>query len=323
MADTLENGRRNMEAKPPDAASEYAAWATHRKMLADEIRCTRFRDALLKRVPPGGTVLDVGAGTGILSIFAARAGARKVYAVENTLMAMEAREFVARNGLADRIEILHSSAEDLILRQKVDVIVSEWLGGFAIDESMLPPVLLARDRWLKPGGAMIPNRVDVWMAPCYLPAFEEELRFFLSRPYGVHMGLAAERMCSETLYERHDLSQEHLFSKGLVLWAIDLLSETYERSLKPFKAKPVFTAERSGKINGLAAWFYADLGGGVSLSTAPTSPATHWGRVFLPVSRPVAVGRGDTILVKMACCPLGPLQTVSNWTVTVRRKRTV
>ena len=311
--------KRHAEVTPPTSECDYASWATHRKMLADEVRCTLFRDALLRVVPRGGVVLDVGAGTGILSIFAAQAGARKVYAVEETPIALEARELVARNGLADRIEILQSSVEKLVPSEKVDVIVSEWFGGFAIDENMLPPVLLARDRWLKPGGAMIPNRVDVWMAPCFLSSFEEKRRFWLSKPYGVDMALVAERMYYELFYEQHDLFPKHLMSEAEVLWTIHALSETVDRSRKPFKAKPIFTARRSGEINGLAAWFSADLGGGVLISTDPASPANHWGRVFLPLNQSLAVQQGEAISVNMACHPFGPLKTWIKWTVMVKR----
>ena len=321
MLDFFNAPKRHIEANPPAPECDYGTWPTHRKMLADEIRCTLFRDALLKVVPRGGTVLDVGAGTGILSIFAAQAGARKVYAVEETLMALEARELIAGNGLTDRIEILHSPIEKLVPSEKVDVIVSEWLGGFAIDENMLPPFLLARDRWLKPGGAMIPNRVDVWMSPCFLPGFEEKRRFWLGKPYGVDMALVAERMCCEIFYEQHDLSREHLMSEAAVLWTIDALSETVDRSRKPFETKSIFIALRSGEINGLAAWFSADLGGGVLISTDPASPANHWGRVFLPLTRPLTVQQGNTIAVNMACHPLGPLATWSKWTVMVKRIR--
>jgi predicted RNA methylase len=309
--------RANPALSEPE--SDYAYLAMHRKMLADKVRCTLFRKAMFRVVPRGGTVLDVGAGTGILSIFAAQAGARKVYAVEETSIASEARELVARNGLTDRIEVFQSSVEKVTPREKVDVIISEWLGGFAIDENMLPPVLMARDRWLKPGGVMMPSHVNVWMAPCFLSVFEEEREYWLSKPYDVNLDLIAERMSDELFYERHELSVEHLVSEARVLWTIDALNETVERSWRPFKANPTFTAQRSGKINGLAAWFSADLGGGVLISTDPASPANHWGRVFLPLSRSLAVQQGGAISVDMACYPLGPLETRSEWSVMVRQ----
>ena len=71
-------------------------------------------------------VLDVGCGTGILSIFAARAGASRVYAVEASALAAVADQMIRANGVDGVVTVLHSTAEALRLPEKVDVIVSEW-----------------------------------------------------------------------------------------------------------------------------------------------------------------------------------------------------
>lgn len=320
MFGLLKRPGRQAEAAPSDIESGYATLAMHRKMLVDRMRCELFREALFKVVPQGGTVLDVGAGTGLLSIFAAQAGARKVYAVEETSIALEAREIIARNGLADRIEVLQSPIEKLEPREEVDVVVSEWLGGFAIDENMLPPVLSARDRWLKPGGTMMPGVVDIWMAPCFLPAYDQDRRFWLGEPYGVDLGLVAERMSADLHYERNDIAPELVMAEAQSLWTIDALHETAERAWKPFKASPTYSARQRGEINGLAAWFSADLGGGVVISTHPGAPRNHWGQVFLPLDRTLAVEQGDSLLATMACYPYGPLETRCEWSVTVKQQ---
>ena len=104
-------------------------------------------------------MLDLGAGTGILSLFAARAGAARVYAVERTTVAVLAQELAAANGVAETVGI-HGDIMDIELPERVDVIVSEWLGGFGIDEGMLVPVIAARDRW--PGGHHDPRSVTAW-----------------------------------------------------------------------------------------------------------------------------------------------------------------
>ena len=117
----------------------------HGSMLQDEVRCKAFRDALFEVVTPDSVVLDIGAGTGILSIFAAQAGAEKVYAVERTPVAQAAREIIESNGLSDRITVIQGEMESLELPEKVDVIVSEWLGGYGVDENLLPIVIQARD----------------------------------------------------------------------------------------------------------------------------------------------------------------------------------
>ena len=113
----------------------------------------------------GKVVLDVGAGSGVLSIWAAMAGARKVYAVEATSMAQHARRLVQQNGFQDVIVVLEGYMEKQELPEKVDIILSEWMGYFLLREAMFDSVLAARDLWLKPGGAMYPSHADLRMAP--------------------------------------------------------------------------------------------------------------------------------------------------------------
>src|SRR5512132_1946794 len=142
----------------------YAEFEVHRTMIRDRVRTEAFRRAIASVVRPGDIVLDVGAGSGILSMFAARAGAARVYAVERTTVAVLAQELAAANGVAEIVRVIHGEVMDVELPERVDLIVSEWLGGFGIDEGMLVPVIVARDRWLKPGGVMIPYLVTAWAA---------------------------------------------------------------------------------------------------------------------------------------------------------------
>ena len=143
----------------------YCNLRGHESMLRDSVRCEAFRQAIVDTVTPGCAVLDIGAGTGILSLFAAQAGARVVYAVERTHIAEFAKRIVSENGFGDRINVLQNDMETLELPEKVDVIVSEWLGGYGVDENLLPIVVRARDRWLKPGGKLLPASVAVMFAP--------------------------------------------------------------------------------------------------------------------------------------------------------------
>ena len=138
----------------------YAEFEVHRSMIGDRVRTEAFRRAIDSAVRPGDVVLDVGAGSGILSVFAARAGAARVYAVEQTSIAVFAQELAAANGVADTVQVIQADVLDIEPPERVDVIVSEWLGGFGIDEGMLPPVIVARDRWLKPGGIIDPGLGD-------------------------------------------------------------------------------------------------------------------------------------------------------------------
>lgn len=152
--------------------STYGDLGVHRWMLRDRVRNEAYQRAIQQVVKPGDVVLDIGAGTGILSIFAAAAGARRVFAVERTRVASIARTMIARNGYENVIQVLEQDVEDVELPEKVDVIVSEWMGGFGVDENMLAPQVIARQRFLKPGGKMIPAKVTAIIAPVSVPDFD-------------------------------------------------------------------------------------------------------------------------------------------------------
>jgi tRNA/tmRNA/rRNA uracil-C5-methylase (TrmA/RlmC/RlmD family) len=92
-------GERTPIRNPPDPM--YAEFEVHRTIICDHVRTEAFRRAIDSVVRPGDVVLDLGAGSGILSVFAARAGAARVYAVERTSAAVLARELAAANGVAE------------------------------------------------------------------------------------------------------------------------------------------------------------------------------------------------------------------------------
>lgn len=139
----------------------YSSFHIHEEMLKDSVR-TRTYQRSIEDNPEDfkdKIVLDIGCGTGILSIFAARAGAKHVYAVENAEIAIFAREIIKKNGLESKITVLKGKMEEVVLPvEKVDIIISEWMGYFLLYESMLDCVLWARDKYLVKGGKMLPDR---------------------------------------------------------------------------------------------------------------------------------------------------------------------
>ena len=181
----------------------YAEIEVHRTMICDRVRTEAFRRAIDSVVRPGDVVLDVGAGSGILSMFAARAGAARVYAVERTTVAVMAQELAAANGFADVIEVIQGDMMDIELPERVDVIVSEWLGGFGIDEGMLPPVIAARERWLKPGGVMIPRSATAWTGLVHDRYLYETVGFLKDDPYGLRLEQAGRDDGERDLLFRH------------------------------------------------------------------------------------------------------------------------
>ncbi|MCJ1422141.1 hypothetical protein MMC29_000020 [Sticta canariensis] len=149
-------------------------------MLEDHKRTGAYYQAVLqnRRKFEGKAVLDVGTGSGILAIFAAKAGARKVYAVEATAMAAFAAKLVEHNQLSDVITVIQGTMESVDLPEKVDIIISEWMGYFLLRESMLDSVLFARDKFLVPGGAMYPSHARLYLAPIRTGSTQQRLNDF-------------------------------------------------------------------------------------------------------------------------------------------------
>ena len=177
----------------------YAEIEVHRTMICDRVRTDAFRRAIEAVVRPGDVVLDLGAGSGILSAFGpcGRGAGRPV---ERTAVAALAEELAVENGIGEIIEVIHGDVADIALPERVDVIVSEWLGGFGIDEGMLVPVIATHDRWLKPGGVMIPRSVTAWAALVHDRHLDETVEFLRGRPYGLRFDGLVDKTLNEISY---------------------------------------------------------------------------------------------------------------------------
>lgn len=152
--------------------TSYDHHGIHEEMLKDEVRTRSYRDAIYqnKHIFRDKVVLDVGCGTGILSMFAVRAGAKHVIGVDMSSIIQKAKLIVAANGMQNKITLLQGKMEEVELpldkmhNGKVDIIVSEWMGYFLLYESMLDTVLYARDAYLADGGKIFPDKATIYMA---------------------------------------------------------------------------------------------------------------------------------------------------------------
>jgi type I protein arginine methyltransferase len=242
----------------------------------------------------------------VLSLWAAQAGAAKVYAIEYTDMAKHARALVEANGMSDIIEVIQSAAEDIDLPCQVDIIISEWMGYFLLRESMLDSVIRARNKWMKPGGSMFPSSATMFLG-CISNEQDREGKFGdyahsmhewqvfqqeMQEYYNIDMNILEPKFTKEQedyyIYSSlwTELSNEHVISQPVVIKRLDLNTCTLEDALGVDPVDYRFDIPYPVRASGVAGWFTVDFAGSVenpaqkrvTLSTGPEMGYTHWGQ---------------------------------------------
>lgn len=266
-------------------------------MLKDTVRTRAYQKAIEGNPQDfkDKIVMDIGCGTGILSIFAARAGAKHVYAIENAEIALFAEEIIKRNGLSNKITVIKGKMEEVKLPvDSVDIIISEWMGYFLLYESMLDSVLWARDKYLVKGGKMLPDKVSMYVAAIEDGQYKAQKKTFWDDVYGVDMSCLAPTVLREPLVDV--VPSNALISTTAKIHEIDLCT------MKPSDVE--FTCGYSVKINaqekchGLCSWWDAEFSrhaNPVTLSTSPFNKATHWKQTVFYSSQNMDVVKGDTL----------------------------
>jgi len=307
--------------------AEYSDWSVHELMLKDAPRTSAYRDAIENNAHlfRGKVVMDVGCGTGILSLFCARAGARRVIAVEASGVALLAEKIVERNGYKDVIEIVHQKVEDMegFDDLEVDIIVSEWMGFYLLHESMLDTVIFARDKWLKKeSGLLFPSLAYLYMCPVDLsssPSVTSASSW--SHFYGFDFSpvssiAAASRLATPSV---EAIAESQLLSEAQIVASFHLktvhredvasLFTTLEFEVEDSASSSTADSSSSSSsrkrlFHGFACWFDCLFATGlpspakpVTLSTRPGLPVTHWKQtiLWLPGDEPAAVSPGEEI----------------------------
>jgi protein arginine N-methyltransferase 1 len=257
-------------------------------------------------------VVDLGSGSGILSLLACQAGAGRVYAIEEGSIIGLARDVAAASPYGDRIVHVRGFSTSVSLPERADIVVTDQIGGFGFEAGAFEYLPDARRRFLRPGGRSIPDRIALCAAPCEHAEARRWVDFWSEPVLGLDFSRVSPMAASSTYAVTLDPS--HLLSAGQVIAEVTVDAW----SGQPLKGHVSWIIERAGTLHGLGGWFSATLAAGVELTNAPGSPARilrH--NVFLPVD-PVAVQPGDRA---DAAVTVLPNQMMVDWTVTVADAR--
>lgn len=276
----------------------------YRDLLGDKRRLGLFRAAIFETVRPGDRVADVGTGLGTFGFFALQAGAGKVYGIDPDPVIEVAKAISRANGFEDRAVFLKGYAKDIVLPERMDLLITEDFDPLFLGPYLGALVIDSRERLLKHGGRLMPISVDVLCAPVHAPRAHRSIDL----PDG-----RRGRLLGIDFAPLRDLSVNNLHSCALrpenLLADPGLLSSHRLASLRreDFSLDQTLTFRLSGEgvIHGLAGWFDAQLSKGVRISNGPSAPGSSWGQNFLPLQTPVQVKKGEVLELRVRTAPWG------------------
>lgn len=279
----------------------YSHFGIHEEMLKDKVRTKTYQKSILdnKHLFKNKIVLDVGCGTGILSMFAADAGAKHVYGVDCADIAISARTIVKENGFEGRITIIKGKVEEITLPvDKVDIIISEWMGYFLLYESMMDTVLVARDKWLKPGGALFPDKARMHLCGIQDADYRQQKLDFWDDVYGYKMSCFKATAIAEPLVDVVPPTQ--MISTVQTFMEIDLYTIKVEDL--DFSANFEIEFKHKEFCHALTAWFDVEFSKchvSVGFTTAPFADYTHWKQTVFYITEPLRVVPGQKVTGKI------------------------
>ncbi|CAI4216831.1 unnamed protein product [Parascedosporium putredinis] len=303
--DLAEEKLKTMEHSEQHYFKSYDHHGIHEEMLKDEVRTKSYMSAIVnnKHLFKDKVVLDVGCGTAILSMFAARAGAKHVIGVDMSTIIFKAREIVKVNGLSDKITLIQGKMEDVELPfPKVDIIISEWMGYFLLYESMLDTVLYARDKYLVPGGKIFPDKATIYAAGIEDGDYKDEKIGFWDNVYGFDYTPLKETALSEPLVDTVELKA--VVTEPSSVLVLDLYKCT--TADLDFKVPFTLSCRRDDYIHALVAWFdieFSECHKPVRFSTGPHTKYTHWKQTVFYLKDVLTVSADELVTCSMSVKP--------------------
>lgn len=265
------------------------------KLLGDKVRNKAFFEALKKVIVPGKTVIaDIGSGTGFLSFLAHKLGAKECYLYEYGDIIEISEKIAAQNGI-NNCHFIQAHSAEIKIPPKVDVVISETLGNYAYEENIIETLEDAK-RFLKPSGIIIPQKIEQFIIPVISPRIFNEINMWESVGFDLNLD-AAKEVALNNMYSYKIAPRDLLKSDNCVqMWdCVDFKKQN--KSVR--KGKAQWRILKDSTIYGFANWWTAHLIKGISLSSSPFCPSTHWDQIFLPLIKPVCVKKGEFLEVSL------------------------
>jgi ribosomal protein L11 methylase PrmA len=289
----------------PVAGSGYAQALTHHPMLIDAARVDAYRIAI-ERLAPGKRVLEIGTGSGVLSMFAARAGAAEVVALEESGVVALARALAQENGLEDRIRFVPCNSLDYRPAEPADLLVHELIGHEPFSEHALRYLEDARRRLVTQGGQMVPSAIELHCRAVARTGWTDRRRLQLemqqmSQRFGLSFEAFGRALAATPPLPVFDRDVPLVATGGAsddaLLYRADFLQPIAAQGI----AEPVeqtLRIARGGVINALLVHFRVRMTDDLWLSNAPEAPRTHWAVAIYDLPEPRQVEPGDELTVR-------------------------
>jgi len=283
----------------------YAHFGIHEEMLKDEVRTMTYRNSMYnnKHLFKDKIVLDVGCGTGILSMFAKKSGAKHVYGIDMSSIIDHAKEIVKANGFENDITLIKGKVEEVTLPvEKVDIIISEWMGYCLLYESMLDTVIWARDKWLAEGGLLFPDKASLYICAIEDKEYKDEKINWWDSVYGFDMSAIRDVALSEPLVDVVEPKQ--VVSDSCLVKEFDLNTVTVEQL--SFDAPWEIHCRRNDYVHAFVTYFTVEFSAchkRTGFSTGPECRYTHWKQTVFYLKDSITANYGETISGDLSIVP--------------------
>jgi protein arginine N-methyltransferase 1 len=270
------------------------------RMIGDRVRMSAYEAALQRAVQPGAVVVDLGCGLGLFALLAARLGAARVHAIEPAPVIETARALALANGLAARITFWPASSLAVNLPEAADIIISDLRGALPLYRQHLPAIIDARQRFLKPGGRLIPAQDSLWAAVVNAPTLYARYTDPWDQTYP-QLDLSAGRQLALNVPRQERFTPDQLLTPPQPWAELDY----YQLADPHVSGAARWHCRREGVGHGLAVWFATRLLDDIGFSNAPNQPSAIYQAIFFPWERAIPLPGGAQVATHLSAHLVG------------------